>query len=117
MSEINIYNVFFLLQFVCVLGIFLYKLYNVISFNKGKDGLVYDMRISIILFISFWFCWLVGLVVLLLDPSELLYSTLFRLETWLILPNVLFLFIEIFYYLRDESKQPIKPNMSLNNFR
>ena len=103
----TLYDMFFLLQFIVIIVIILVKLYNVMSLGE-----TYDIRISILLFIGYFIAYGVAFVVFLLDPEELLYLQLFRLESWLIVLNVVFLMAELFFNFKRQGLTPIKANMS-----
>lgn len=97
-------EVVFFVQFLIVLGIFFAKLWNVLSVGKlymfktdtgGGDSR--SMSVCWLLFVGFFLCFGIGMVAFFNDLS-LFMSGLFILESWLIVPSVLFLVVELFYF-------------------
>lgn len=106
----NIYEFVFIVQFVIFIGIFLVKLYNVMS--KGR---AYDVKVSFLLFILGLFCHAVGFWIFMLKPEELIYWSLIRLENVISLVLVLFFFIELLLsWVKVVEESRIKPRMSIN---
>lgn len=106
----NVYEALFIIQLLVVVGIFLYKLYNI--FNAGQ---IYPISISWLLFIGFFIAYFVGFVVTMTEPNilsgdtpTLVYSSVMNLETVLIVPNVIFLIIEYLFFLSVFGKRPVK---------
>lgn len=105
----NLYETIFILQFVMIVIITLMKLYNVMSIgterkinekDTSKDyPLWYDMKLSFILFIAVFIIYGAGFLTFLADYTEILYQTLFKLETMLLMLNSLFFIIELFLNL------------------
>ena len=87
----NINEVLFLLQFLLLVGITLYKIYNLM--NLGQK---YTLSTGFILFAVFGIFYLVGMVITLTDYTTATYSILFYLESILLLPgNIFFILFEI----------------------
>lgn len=106
----TIQDLLFILYLIGILGIFLYKLYNIVSLGK-----IYDLKVAIILFIGYFLAWLIGFVVFMLDPERLIYMFMFKIGTWLILLNVLFFIVELVFYLvsiTEKAIMPYKPDNS-----
>lgn len=103
-----LYNTFFLLQFLIAIVITGFKLYNVFS-----SGEAFSFKASTLMFIGFLVTWFVGMLLVLLDPTQLLFSMLYQLEVWLLSLNVLFYIIEIFFVIRDLASSPVKAMKSL----
>lgn len=111
-ESMNIYDIFFILQFIFLLLLIGYKTYNVVYVGKKAS-----IQLVLLSFVSFFITWLVGLIVLLLD-RELVYSVLFRLESWLIVPFVMLFIIELFFIIRDRAISPIqKQNSRLDTYK
>lgn len=100
----NIHDALFFMQFFIIIGILLYKMYNVMNL-----GQTYSMKAVWILFIGFFLAYALGMVILLLNPEKLIYVALFKLSTWFIVLNVGFLIIEIFYYFSSRTMQRVQP--------
>lgn len=96
----ELYNILFVIQFLALLSIILFKLYNIMSAN-----IIMDLRGGIILFILSIICFFIGLSIQLLEPDETLFSAIMNLETILIGLSLLFLVIDIFFYFRDSLTQ------------
>jgi len=106
----NIYEVFFLMQFLIAVGLLLLKFYNLM---RPADN--YTIEKAIITFIGYFLAYGVGFVVLLANAGEeVLYSLLFRLETWFIGLIVLFFIIEVIYLLKELSMGDTKKAFSSN---
>lgn len=103
-----LYNTFFLLQFLVAVGITGFKVYNVFS-----SGEAYSFKAAVIMFLGYLVTWFVGLLLVLLEPEQLLFSMLYQLEVWLLSLNVLFFIIEIFFIVRDLAKSPVTAVKSL----
>lgn len=90
-------EVIFAIQFLVVISITFLKLYNVMSAGK-----FYDLKMSFLLFIGLVIFWGVGMVTVSIDATtitefdELLPSSLFQIESWLLSINLIFLFVELF---------------------
>lgn len=98
----NIYDVLFVLQFFICVSLVLVKFYNVL-----KGGEWYSIEVSLILFVGFFINYALGFVVSLVnigaladEYNNLLYSTLFQFESWLIILFVLFFIIELVYFFK-----------------
>jgi len=124
----NVYDVVFVLQFLILIGITLTKFFNVLSYDpnrkdeNGQPQLAwYDLRMSWILFVSFFIVWFMGLMVWMVDPEELLWHALFKFENLFVIVNVLFLFIELLYYYNsrfgNKESDLVKPFMSNSLFQ
>lgn len=87
----NIYDFLFIVLFLGLMGISLYKLFNLMS-----AGEVYDYRMTWILYIGFIMAWGGLLLILLLQPERLIYVTLFKFSTFFMGLNTLFLIAELF---------------------
>lgn len=105
-NTMSIFDILFLIQFIALLLLIGYKAYNVV--HVGKESI---QRV-ILSFASFFIVLLVGFVVLLIDPGTL-FSVLFRLEAWLIVPFVALFIFELFFIIRDRAMQPIQKYDSL----
>jgi len=88
----NVLEFIFIVQFLAAIGITLAKLYNI--FSKGE---YYGRAMSWVLFIAFGMAWGVGLFIVMLDWSTALYGVLFRLESMLLMLQVVFILFELFY--------------------
>lgn len=87
----------FLLQFSIVIGLFLYKLYNVLTVGENNN-----INISVLTLIGFVLVWGVGLLSLLYDTGvNLLFSALFKLEAWLFVLYFIFFIIEVFFLYKS----------------
>lgn len=100
----NTGEVLFFIGFFGVLCLAGYKFYNVISAGK-----VYDFRIAIMTFLGYFLAWLLCLMPVLGDPTNIMMFQLFKLTNWLMLLNVLFFIAELFFNLEVISKPSIKP--------
>jgi hypothetical protein len=124
----NLYDIIFIIQFIIVIFITLFKVFNVMSYETTKKlneqdtnddyPLFYDIRVSWILFMLFFITWVLGLFVFMLDPTELIYMTLFKFETLFVLMNVILLLIELFLNLSgkySKNKGIIQPYYANKN--
>jgi hypothetical protein len=96
----SVYDSFFIIQFIFVIGLLLFKFYNILT-NMYYHKCLYDDRMSWLGFSLFLICWGVGLVIVNLDFNELLYLTLFQLESWSLILLVGFQVVEVFFTLRS----------------
>lgn len=99
-------DLMFLFQFFVIIILFVIKLYNVISYSskkkkEGGESNPLSMKVSFLVFIGFLLFYGIGFVTTLIGVDNVLMYQLFRLETFLLLPVVLFFIIELFMYLRD----------------
>lgn len=103
----NIYELLFLVSLFGMIGLILIKVFNVMrKFMSGRE--LYDIKGSFILFILYFFLYIIGFVVMMLNPEILIYNFLFRLCTWLITLNVLFFFVELIYHLYEISQTTVR---------
>lgn len=93
----------FIAGFIVGLVILLVKLYNIFS-----GGTLYDWRLSVLMFVTYFLAFGVVFVTFLVNYEVVLYAALFKFMAWLILLNVLFTIAEIFYLLRDVAEMPVK---------
>lgn len=98
----NIYDFLFIVQLLVLIGIFLYKLYNILNIGK-----IYDYKYGVILFVSFLIAWFVGFAIFMFQPERLIYSILFRFGSFLLAINMLFMIIEIGIQIVDVSPKYI----------
>lgn len=99
-----------MLSFFASIAILLAKVYNLLSAAEW-----YDIRAAFMLFIGYLLAWLVGLITVLMDLNTPILNTLFKLQTWLILINILALIVEIFLLAKVVSQSPVKSYMSNQN--
>lgn len=87
-------EVVFLIGFLVFVGLWFFKLYNVVTgFDKFSTGVVWMATIGC--FLSYG----VTLVSFLSGTYQNIYASLFTLQTWLFYLVWLFLFIELFIYI------------------
>jgi hypothetical protein len=98
-----IYDAMFIIAFLVMMGIIFAKFYNALSV-----GSVYDIKIAFMLFSGYIVAWVTSFVVFAANPEIVIYNMLFRLSSWFLVLNVLFLIIEIILFLRDTAQRPIK---------
>ena len=94
----DIFDFMFIIQFVVLISIIMIKFYNVMS-----SGLWYDIKIAFVTWALFLIFWGVGGIILMINPTELIFLQLYRLGSWMILLNFVFLAIEIFFHIRDRT--------------
>lgn len=100
----NINDMIYIIQFLILIGIFFYQMYNLM--NKGTK---YDIKISVILISSITIAWGMGLFVVLLETSKAIYSVLFQLESLLFVLSWLFFFFELIFLVVQTTDKIIKP--------
>jgi hypothetical protein len=106
----NIVHAFFMISFIICIVILLLKIYNLLSVGEW-----YDIKMGFMLFIVYLLAWLVGLVCVLMDLNVQLLITLFKLQTWLMLVNVVALLVELFLLAKIISQPQSRPHMSNQN--
>ncbi len=94
----DIFDLMFIIQFIVLISIIMIKFYNVMS-----SGLWYDIKIAFVLWAVFLISWGVGGIILMINPTELIFLQLYKLGSWMILLNFVFLAIEIFFHIRDRA--------------
>lgn len=92
----------FVVQLLGVLGITLVKVYNVM-----KSCEWYDLEKGFILFMAFFLCFGLGLVIFLVqgqanydEAAEYLILSVFKFETWFVLLHGILMVIEVIFYWR-----------------
>lgn len=95
----TITEIFFLIGFLSIIAITFLKLYNVM-----RNGEVYDITPSILLFVGVLFAWLVCMVSFMSDPEKVIFIVLYRLENVLMLFNVGLLILEVLFHLKTTAK-------------
>lgn len=103
----NIYDAFFILQFLICIIIILVKLYNIMSVGE-----FYDIKIIWLTFIGYFLAYAIGFVAFLANPEILIFLMLFKLETWFLLLVVCLFFGELLIHLSKTAKMPMKANFS-----
>ena len=103
----NIVHAFFMVSFLVSVSILLCKVYNLLSVGEW-----YDVRTGFMLFIGYLIAWLVSMVCVLMDLTTPILNTLFKLQTWFILINVIALIAELFLLAKVLTQPAIKPYMS-----
>jgi hypothetical protein len=107
-------EVLFILQFLIVLAISFYKLYNIISVGQA-----YNTKISFLLFIGFCITWGVGFMTVMFNSytltSDLLFIQLFGLENLLFGLNLLFFIIELIMLFAKVGSSPVRPYNAMQN--
>lgn len=84
-----------ILSFLAFVGVFFYKVANVMSFNR-----LYSLVTSWLLFIGGLFAYLVSFVLNMVSLT-LLSSLLLRINTFLLVLFVVLQFFEAFYLMKD----------------
>lgn len=97
-----IYDGMFIIAFLAMVIITFVKFYN--ALNVGK---VYDIKIGFMLFAGYLIAWVTGFIVFAANPETLIYHMLFRLSSWLLGLNTLFILIELIINLRDTAEKQI----------
>ena len=111
----NIYEVLFLIQFFVIIVLILIKTNNLLHLGE-----TYDLKMAILLFVGFILAWGVSFVVSMLSYQTIIYSVLFKLETWLLLLNLGFLLAELIMYFVSHTAKPIdsyKSSKSRDRYR
>lgn len=103
----DIFDLLFVISFIALIGISLAKLFNVMLLGK-----FYDIYKSIIFLIITVVSWFITLVILLINPEEVIFLTLFRFCTPILILNTLFFIIELFIYIGSGMVKAIKPYSS-----
>lgn len=101
----SFYEVIFILQLLAVLVITGFKVVNLTTL-----GAVYDKRFGFLLFAGFVVAWFLGLVVVLFQPTQLVYSVIFRFENLFMLLQVLFLIGEVLLDVYMRSVETYRDN-------
>lgn len=108
----ELYNMLFVMQFIIVIGIILFELYNLMRVSRA-----YSLMTDFMLFIGFFLAFVVGLLITMLNTTEYLFHLLFRLEVLFLLLNVLFfissLMLKMSYLVKDGKKN----RQAYNSFR
>lgn len=100
----NLYEVFFMLQFLIVIGIILLKLLNIM-----RVGSFYTFEMAVISFIGVIMAWGIGFVILLANAgADVIYSAIFHLESWLFPIVAIEFFIEIIFLMNTLVTGPKK---------
>jgi hypothetical protein len=100
---VGVLEAFYVLQFVVAIIMIIVKLYNVMS-----NGTIYDFRISILGLITYALCFAVGFVVVMNDPTTLIYSTLFYIESWCLVLIIMLFIVEVLFVVRDKSTKSVE---------
>lgn len=100
----HIYDFLFIIQLFVVIGIVMYKIFNIMHVGK-----LYDIKIVWIGLIIYLFAYLIGLVVFLMEPERLIYSVLFRIDSFLLVLTVMLTIIEFLLHVGAIGEQGIKP--------
>lgn len=87
----------FMLQFLICIGIILLETYNLMNMTK-----VYDMKITFILFMSYFLFWGIGFSIFILDAGEtLIYMAMIQVESWLLLLHGVYLLFSVIFFLKE----------------
>lgn len=87
-------EVMFMLQFIVVMLLFLFKLFNVFTGSRFTN-----INVSVITLIGFIIAWGTGLIVVLHDiGANLAFNSLFKLEAWLFALYFIFFLVELFFF-------------------
>lgn len=99
-------DMLFFVQFMGALICIGFPLYNIMSWSKP----LFDLKVNFLFFIGYVICFFLSLTCVLIDPEKLIYHPILTLESWMILIEVVFLFIAIFRYLEniDEQNGPVR---------
>lgn len=98
----NLSELLFIITILLGLGITLLKLYNLFTACK-----LYEMKISILLFIGFVMSWFLNFSIFMANP-EVIYSILFKFLNMFFILNVLFLIVEIIINMGFANKKQIE---------
>jgi len=100
----NLTELIFFFGFLFVIFITLIKI-----INTFKVGEWYNLSFGFILFFLYCFSWYMLFAATSMYIDQLIYFQLLKLANILFIPNVLFLFFEIFFNLKSESLKIVKP--------
>lgn len=97
-------DVLFFVQLLVFFGLFFVKLVNVLSagrfYQYNEDDKSYNAVFPFVLFTASFMVYAVGFVSFVTSP-DVLTSSLFKLETWLIPLNILFLIVELMFVFNN----------------
>ena len=93
----NVYEVVFILALLASIGIFIAKFYNVV-----RQGKLYTFSTALLLFGGNLITWLFILIVFLNNATTNLYNISFKLISLVLVMQVLFLIIELFYNISSK---------------
>jgi len=96
MADAN--GMFFVLQFLVVLTIFMVKFYNIL-----RVGELYDIKIAFLLIVGFLLAYGSGFMVMLVNNTELLFRVLFGIETSLVVLTLLFFSLEVIFDIKTRA--------------
>jgi len=99
----TIIEILFLIQFIGIIGISFFKVYNLLSLGK-----IYNLKASFVLFALFFIMYVIGLCITLTDYTYAIYSILFLFECWLIPVQIFFLLGELAFNGMDEIQKVYK---------
>jgi len=108
----NIYDFMGILAFLATVGVVLAKMFNLMDMGK-----LYDIKIGFILFITAMIGWLLIFSGLASFPERMIYLTLFKLNSWLLVLTTLFTFIEVLMLFVSLGRKPVKARNSLAELR
>jgi hypothetical protein len=109
-ETVDIYGLFFLLQFLAVLGILGFKIWNISTIpEKKKDpNNKLSLKVPFLTFSAFLIAWFIGFVIFLAEPEELLYMQLIKLESLGLGLMVILTFIEVIMCLAATGQEGIR---------
>lgn len=108
----TVYELLFLFVLAGAIGITTLKLYNVI--NRAEK---YTFVTAMLLFAGYLLIWLFMLNILLGNPEVILYITTYRLISFGIGLNFVFLVAEMFYAITERTKEAVQPYNSQDQLR
>lgn len=100
----NLYDAMFIIALIMCAGITIAKIYNLMGV-----GTFYHIKIGFLLFAGYGLGYGLSFITTLLDSGdELMYSLVFSVLSLLLIVNVVLMFIEVIFYLRETSLGPTK---------
>jgi hypothetical protein len=95
----NIYEIVFFVSLFGCMGIFFYKLYNLLN-----GGRVYSLQAAIVTLVAYLVFFGLGLVTFILDYTTTLYRAVFMFEALFLVIVVLMFIIELLFVARDAAQ-------------
>lgn len=104
-------SMIFLLQFLIVIGIMLFKIWYIMDFfikEKLAKKEVYNIGNSFMLFITFLLFWGIGFITAMVEFEEIILLQLFRFEIAFLPFMALFFMFDIIFYLVTSTRAKTK---------
>lgn len=108
----NIYDFMFIVGFITMILLILYKIYNVMNIGE-----TFDLKKSFLFYAAFLIAYFVCMAIFFIAAERTIYMVLFRFSTAFVVMNTILMAIEVFLYIGKTARARIAQPYMAKEFK